>query len=659
MGVLTFFRKLAADPTANTIVIAAVSLIPLLGMVGGAIDASRFYMTETRLQAACDAGALAARRAMDDGEFTAEIEAQGDNFFEQNFEDDMFGIEDLEHDYNGTDDGEVVGTASGTLPTSLMQIFGYEEFEVSVTCTADINISNTDIMFVVDVTASMNCNPDNPNGGNCNNVEEPNAKIKGLRTAVITFYETVEEATSERAQVRYGMVPYASNINVGGLIKTANPSWLATSHTYQSREANFTLVPGEYEVVSRTITSLTMTSRESSNYATDRQDHFGGTSAECTARKPADRLEFNDELGQFNQQSQTEVGDTRTTVYNDRDEDLIFYEGFTSYRSSDKRCRYGWRLYNATGDALWTLVEEKGEDVEVFANWTYKPVTFDLSSLYDDNQMTLPLGSNGTDRTVIWDGCIEEAETVAQASFNPLPSGAFDLNINLVPSSDQQKWKPVLDDVVYKRETDNNTVNTLNEITQTTDEPRPGYECPASAFRLAALENTDTLGGGTTPTTKGDLQAYVNALRGRGSTYHDIGMIWGARLISPRGIFEDDNFSAPNGDAISRHIVFMTDGMLAPNVETYGTYGIEWWDRRVTGDANNASTRHAERFQAACRAARQENISVWVVAFGTELTQNLIDCATPGRAFTATDSEALEEAFTEIAQKIAALRLTN
>jgi hypothetical protein len=105
----------------------------------------------------------------------------------------------------------------------------------------------------------------------------------------------------------------------------------------------------------------------------------------------------------------------------------------------------------------------------------------------------------------------------------------------------------------------------------------------------------------------------------------------------------------------------MTDGILVTNVENYSTQGIEWWDRRVTGngDQSREATRRAARLQAICRAAQQENITVWVVAFGTALTQNLIDCASPGRAFQASDSATLNARFQEIAQKIAALRLTS
>ena len=60
----SFLRSLLHDRTANTIVISAAAMIPLMAMVGGGVDASRYYMTASRMQAACDAGALAARRAM-------------------------------------------------------------------------------------------------------------------------------------------------------------------------------------------------------------------------------------------------------------------------------------------------------------------------------------------------------------------------------------------------------------------------------------------------------------------------------------------------------------------------------------------------------------------------------------------------------------------
>ncbi|PKN45786.1 MAG: hypothetical protein CVU59_08010 [Deltaproteobacteria bacterium HGW-Deltaproteobacteria-17] len=109
----------------------------------------------------------------------------------------------------------------------------------------------------------------------------------------------------------------------------------------------------------------------------------------------------------------------------------------------------------------------------------------------------------------------------------------------------------------------------LGWLAQTGNQARPGYTCPAPARRLAEI-------------TRGDLQTYVNSLVPTGQTYHDIGMVWGARFISPRGIFAADNETAPNGDAVARHIVFMTDeddctpttpDLFNPGAEELGGYG--------------------------------------------------------------------------------------
>ena len=59
----SFMTRLGRDQRGNTIAIVAAAIVPLLGMIGGGIDMSRLYLAKTRLQQACDAGALAGRKA--------------------------------------------------------------------------------------------------------------------------------------------------------------------------------------------------------------------------------------------------------------------------------------------------------------------------------------------------------------------------------------------------------------------------------------------------------------------------------------------------------------------------------------------------------------------------------------------------------------------
>ncbi|PKP64084.1 MAG: hypothetical protein CVT85_12200 [Alphaproteobacteria bacterium HGW-Alphaproteobacteria-7] len=637
----TFLRSLLRDRTANTIAISAAALVPVLAMVGGGIDASRYFMTAARMQAACDAGALAARRAMVDDTFSAEHRQVGLNFFDQNFNDGMFGIESRVRDFTSDDEGTVTGTASGRLPTSIMAAFGFEEFNLSVTCSAEINISNTDIMFVLDVTGSM-----------------AGSKIVGLRDAVMGFYDTVEDATADAAQVRYGFVPYSQQANVGFLLPREH---MANSHTYQSRVARFreefTFIPGNGIKVGDEMVLSDQTEwlpRDIANFGTGGTNNYRFRNSGSSARTAAQNFCWNDLPGTYT------IGGDTWEVSNTQ-----YVTGVWSGGSSNNRAGCRGRVRKTRIATQDDVIEDQTIRNVVWQDYLYCPVdtdddtpcdvtnpadsppgweTVDLSTLYDDNQIMLPTGNQGAMVNHVWDGCVEEAATVSTDTYNPLPAGAFDININLVPANEAQRWKPALRNAVWKRE---NPGNMLGWLAQTGNQARPGYTCPAPARRLAEI-------------TRGDLQTYVNSLVPTGQTYHDIGMVWGARFISPRGIFAADNETAPNGDAIARHIVFMTDGAQVNSVENYSTQGIEWWDRRITGDGNGTRefNRRAARLQAACRAARQENITVWVVAFGTTLTQNLIDCASPGRAFEANDPAALNDRFREIAQQIAALRLT-
>ena len=58
------FTRLARDAAGNTLAIVAASIAPILAMVGGGVDMGRSYLAESRLQQACDAGVLAARKKL-------------------------------------------------------------------------------------------------------------------------------------------------------------------------------------------------------------------------------------------------------------------------------------------------------------------------------------------------------------------------------------------------------------------------------------------------------------------------------------------------------------------------------------------------------------------------------------------------------------------
>src|SRR6188768_3744168 len=91
--------RLLRDCAGNTLAIVAAALFPLLGMIGGAVDMSRGYLTESRLQQACDAGVLAARKRLGtqaavDGHIPAQVGQFGQRFFNINFRNGVYGTTD-------------------------------------------------------------------------------------------------------------------------------------------------------------------------------------------------------------------------------------------------------------------------------------------------------------------------------------------------------------------------------------------------------------------------------------------------------------------------------------------------------------------------------------------------------------------------------------
>lgn len=655
----SFLHRLLHDTTANTLAIAAAALIPLMAMVGGGIDASRYYMAAARMQAACDAGALAARRAMATNTFTTEHRTIGLNFFDQNFNDGIFGVTNRVRNYTSSNNGIVNGTASGKLPSTIMGAFGYTEFNLSVSCSAEVNISNTDIMFVLDVTGSMADCPDN---SACNS--GAGSKIVALRSAVMSFYDTVQAATSPAAQVRYGIVPYSQQVNVGFSIPR---EYMRSTNTYQSRVARFNppefpnnragdviLLSDQEEWLPRAVQNFNSTNVDHYRFRTD-------GSAGNNARN-------------FCQNSLVQTFNVTVNGVAQR------WQVFATPQIINPQWPNAGNTNNLAGcrgRVRKTRTLTTTDVTPQFRDWIYCEVTtgqtntcgvsnpagspagwesVNLTNVYNSgNTVNMPLGTNGAMTSVSWAGCIEEPDAVLTDNYSPIPADAHDLNINLVPTSENQRWRPALQGAVWERRdgSNNRTTNMVTDAEriaagQSTTQSRPGWTCPRAARKLSAITRTD-------------LQTYVNGLAASGNTYHDIGMLWGARFISPRGLFSAENATAPNGDAIARHIVFMTDGAQVNSNENYSTHGVEWWDRRVTGngDGTREFNRRAARLQAICDAAEQENVTIWVVAFGTTLTQNLIDCASPGRAFQANDSATLNARFQEIAQKIAALRLTS
>ncbi|MGI4956614.1 MAG: TadE/TadG family type IV pilus assembly protein, partial [Janthinobacterium lividum] len=97
--------RLRRDVRGNTLIIMAAALIPMMALAGSSIDISRSYTVKVRLQQACDAGALAARKAMDGPTLSTAAQSAGASLFNSNFTDGMLQATNTIFTPSATSDG--------------------------------------------------------------------------------------------------------------------------------------------------------------------------------------------------------------------------------------------------------------------------------------------------------------------------------------------------------------------------------------------------------------------------------------------------------------------------------------------------------------------------------------------------------------------------
>jgi Flp pilus assembly protein TadG len=629
-----FLQRLRRNQSGNVMYITAGLLVPIIATIGAGVDLGQAYMAKSRLQQACDAGVLAGRKSMAEGTFDSEAQTAARNMFNFNYPAGIYDSTNVSFTPTQRGSTEVTGTATARVQTIIMDMFGKENFPLTVNCTAKLEISNTDIMFVLDVTGSMA----STNSGDSVN------RITALRTETMAFFDTIMAAEVGDAQIRIGVVPYSSNVNVGSILRTANPTWISDLTTIPSRT-------GAWVQTGSTGPSDAWTNVSGFTTWTNTGTTLSGqTSSSCPLVVPSPQFV----LGTITS------GPTSTPTVSGTSPRTTTTTTVTTYNATQRR--HVWsnsacRLQSAPGVRRLTTTSSITETY----NYYHSSRTFNVAALKSGGTISDPLGTNGAAVVTGWNGCIKERDTVAfDDAVASVPSGAFDINIDLVPTNEATRWETHIPAFAFPRTGSAASSQSPSPTTMTTTTDIGSYAssantgggwaaCPAAAMKLTPM----------TAASRTSFQTYVNSLQPVGGTYHDVGMTWGARLISPTGLFASENTLAPNGTPINRHIIFMTDGEMAPNPGIYGSQGQEFLMNRVgSNDITELTARHNRRFLEVCAAAKSRNITVWVVSFGTALTTQLRTCASGDNAYQANNSTQLRQQFQSIAQQITRLRLS-
>lgn len=209
----------------NVAILFALTLVPVIGLVGAAIDYSRANAIRTSMQAAADSVALAvSKTAASDS--SDKIQTSADRQFRAQITNPAATITGVTATYSKGQLSNVVVGATGTMKTSFMKVLGFPTLDIKVSSTTAWGNIRLRVALALDNTGSMS---------SAN-------KIGALKTATKSLLGQLRAAAQNDGDVLVSIIPFSRDVNVGPGYE--NASWVdwtdygrCSSSSYDTRYA--------------------------------------------------------------------------------------------------------------------------------------------------------------------------------------------------------------------------------------------------------------------------------------------------------------------------------------------------------------------------------------------------------------------------------------
>lgn len=206
---------IARDRSGATAVFLAVSLVPIIGGVGLAVDSSIGYLLRARMGKSLDAAGLAAGRVALDGG----AEEVAEQYFYANFGEstEKIKVTDFEFEFD-EDTNTVTLSAEATTPTVFMRVFGHDMMTVSARTVIQRETTGMELALVMDNTGSMY-----------------GSAFNAMQAAAYDLIDILFGEESEIENLWVSLVPYTATVNIGN----GRTSWLAAGDRVLTNPASF------------------------------------------------------------------------------------------------------------------------------------------------------------------------------------------------------------------------------------------------------------------------------------------------------------------------------------------------------------------------------------------------------------------------------------
>lgn len=193
-------RSFLKEQGGSVLVMAAVSIVPLVTVIAIGVDVSRAYMVKSKLSAALDAASLAGGRAFYLSHRDDDINMLFDANFPSGYQDATLSDLTIQVDQ----DAETIYLhRSATIKTSFMQLVDIDT--ITVAAEAEIHRRKTalDLVIAMDMSGSMTYSA---SGGG--------TRIEAARDAAQVLIDTLFGNDADKEYLTVGLVPWNSKVNI-------------------------------------------------------------------------------------------------------------------------------------------------------------------------------------------------------------------------------------------------------------------------------------------------------------------------------------------------------------------------------------------------------------------------------------------------------------
>ncbi|MCB1484323.1 MAG: VWA domain-containing protein [Hyphomicrobiaceae bacterium] len=200
--------RFARDTRGNAAILFGLAIIPIVLIVGVAVDYGRAITVRGAMSDAADAAALAI------GSWTnltnAELEKKAQQFYQANYASSLSS--DIKSDFKVNFVGDdIVVTATASVPTTFLRLANLNSLDIGTTNTITTRQRNIELALVLDTTGSMG----------------QSGKMSAMKSAAKSMVDDLFGKKSISDTLDVSVVPFAAAVNVGADNRDA--AWLDTN----------------------------------------------------------------------------------------------------------------------------------------------------------------------------------------------------------------------------------------------------------------------------------------------------------------------------------------------------------------------------------------------------------------------------------------------